>query len=153
MNETDIRPESAAPVFPRRGGMWDISQALWRLPRATGASLEERLALMEEEQALRDLQARYFDALDSGNLDAIMSFFHDDCVQIGPRGTFVGADAIRQDYEHVLAGSKVRIHYATNVAIRLLDGNREAWMSSRTTRSSPAVMVGSSPSWERLPTG
>jgi uncharacterized protein (TIGR02246 family) len=96
--------------------------------RAT--TVEDRIASLETDLELRDVLARYIDALDSGDLDAIMRFFHDDCVIVGPRGTLAGKDEIRRDYEFVLANSTARVHRATNVVVRL-SAEDEAWIASR----------------------
>jgi hypothetical protein len=117
-------------TFPLEGDTWDISRALWRTPAERSDTRDGELGRLKTELELRDLQARYFDALDSGDLDAVMSFFHEDCELVGARGTFVGKDAIRGDYELVLSQSQARLHMTANVSVRLLDSD-EAWMSSR----------------------
>ena len=118
------------PIVPIEGELWDVSRAFWSIPRMTATTVEDRVAALETDRELRDVLARYIDALDSGDLDAIMRFIHDDCVIVGPRGTLVGKDQIRRDYEFVLANSTARVHRATNVVVRVV-ADDEAWIASR----------------------
>jgi uncharacterized protein (TIGR02246 family) len=117
-------------VVPIEGELWDASRAFWGIPEARATTEEGRIAALETDRELRDVLARYIDALDSGDLDAIMCFIHDDCVIVGPRGTLVGKDQIRQDYAFVLANSTARVHRATNVVVRVV-ADDEAWIASR----------------------
>jgi uncharacterized protein (TIGR02246 family) len=117
---------------PIDGELWDVSRAFWSLPEATASTVEGRIAALETDRELRDVLARYIDALDSGDLDAIMRFIHDDCVIVGPRGTLVGRDEIRRDYAFVLENSTARVHRATNVVVRVV-ADDEAWIASRNT--------------------
>jgi uncharacterized protein (TIGR02246 family) len=108
--------------------MWEIARAIAeRSGTGTCGTLEERLRRLEAEAELRDLQARYVQALDAGDLEAIMRLFTDDCTLINPRGTFVGADAVRGDYQSVLARTRLRLHYPANLTIRLFADGEEAW--------------------------
>jgi uncharacterized protein (TIGR02246 family) len=118
------------PILPIDGELWDVSKAFWRIPKETATTVEDRIASLETERDLRDVLARYTDALDSGDLDAIMRFIHDDCVIVGPRGRLAGRDEIRRDYEFILANSRARVHRATNVVVRVV-ADDEAWIASR----------------------
>jgi uncharacterized protein (TIGR02246 family) len=120
------------PAVPIDGELWEVIRAFWNIPETTATTVEDRIASLETDRELRDLLARYIDALDSGDLDAIMRFIRDDCVIVGPRGTLVGKDDIRRDYEFVLANSTARVHRATNVVVRLA-ADDEAWIASRNT--------------------
>jgi ketosteroid isomerase-like protein len=120
------------PVVPIEGELWDVSRAFWRIPELPATTVEDRIAALETDRELRDVLARYIDALDSGDLAAIMRFIHDDCVIVGPRGTLVGTDQIRRDYAFVLANSTARVHRATNVVVRVV-AHDEAWIASRNT--------------------
>jgi uncharacterized protein (TIGR02246 family) len=121
-----------ASVVPFEGEPWELNGAFWSLPRAVATTVEDRIAALETDRELREVLARYIDALDSGDLDAIMRFIHDDCVIVGPRGTLEGKDRIRRDYEFVLANSTARVHRATNVVVRAI-ADDEAWIASRNT--------------------
>jgi ketosteroid isomerase-like protein len=117
-------------LVPIDGEPWEVVRAFWDIPNRTAATVEDRIASLETDRELRDVLARYIDALDGGDLDAIMGFIHDDCVIVGPRGTLVGKDEIRRDYEFVLANSTARVHRATNVVVRPV-ADDEAWIASR----------------------
>jgi uncharacterized protein (TIGR02246 family) len=118
------------PIVPIDAELCDLSTAFWSIPKKRATAIEDRIALLEADLELRDVLARYIDALDSGDLEAIMRFIHDDCVIVGPRGTLVGKDEIRRDYEFILANSTARVHRATNVVVRVVADN-EAWIASR----------------------
>lgn len=118
------------PIVPVDGELSAVNSAFWSIPKRTATSVEDRIASLETDLELRDVLARYIDALDSGDLDAIMRFIHDDCVIVGPRGTLVGKDEIRRDYEFILANSSARVHRATNVVVRVI-ADDEAWIASR----------------------
>lgn len=120
------------PVVPIDGELRDVIRDFWGRPAATATTVEERIAALETDRELRDVLARYLDALDGGDLDAIMRFIHDGCVIVGPRGTLVGAEQIRRDYGFVLANSTARVHRATNVVVRVI-ADDEAWIASRNT--------------------
>ena len=123
-------PEQIIPPFEMRGSMWAIHHRLLSLPVLRGKALEQRIQLVEEELAVRDLLAKYTYCYDGNDLDGTMSVFHDDCVLINPRGTYVGKEAIRRNYEYLIAQRKFTFHYVTNVAVRLLDDGRQARMTA-----------------------
>jgi ketosteroid isomerase-like protein len=120
----------ALPQFDMRGSMWSVHHALARLGRGRGATVEQRLRLVEEELAAMDLLARYTYFYDGGDLDGVMSVFHDDCVLINPRGTYVGTDAIRRNYAFLISLSKIVLHFTPNVAVRIAEDASEAWMTA-----------------------
>ena len=122
--------DNTLPQFDMRGSMWSVHHALARLARGRRASLEQRLRLVEEELAAMDLLACYTYFYDGGDLDGVMSVFHDDCVLINPRGTYVGKDAIRRNYAFLISLSKIVLHFAPNVAVRIAEDASEAWMTS-----------------------
>lgn len=72
--------------FPLRGTMWEISRAIRDLPQLAYAGLEQRVARLEAELELRDLQVQYIHALDSSDVDQIMTFFAEDAVLLNPAG-------------------------------------------------------------------
>jgi ketosteroid isomerase-like protein len=118
------------PSFDMRGPMWGMHEAVANLPRSRPASLEDRVRLLEEEQAARDLLVRYTYFYDAGNLDGVMSVFHDDGVLINPRGTYAGKDAIRRNYGFLISLSKIVFHFAPNVLVRVADDWQQAWMTA-----------------------
>jgi hypothetical protein len=109
--------------------MWGVHHALARAPRPRPESIEERLELIESELAARDVLCRYTYFYDGKDLDGLMSVFHPEAKLVNPRGTYVGADAIRANYEFLMGLFRMVFHYAPNVMVRVLaDGS--AWISS-----------------------
>jgi hypothetical protein len=109
--------------------MWGVHHALARAPRPRPESIEERLELIEGELAARDVLCRYAYFYDGKDLDRLMSVFHPEAKLVNPRGTYVGADAIRANYEFLMGLFRMVFHYAPNVMVRLLaDGS--AWVTS-----------------------
>lgn len=137
----------STPVFSAlKKSMWGLLQDAARLPWARTSSIEERLRILEEELALRDLLNRYTYFYDGNDLDGVMTVFADDCTLVNPRGTYIGADAIRANYAHLISTRKLSFHNATNVLIRIHD-NGEAFMSAFYTavgiyRSGSLAMTG-----------
>jgi ketosteroid isomerase-like protein len=116
--------------FNMRGPMWAMHGALARLPRARPQGSEDRLRLLEEELAVKDLLVRYTYFYDAGDLDGVMTVFHDDCVLINPRGTYEGKNAIRHNYEYLISLSKIVFHLAPNVMVRVAEDFSQAWMTA-----------------------
>lgn len=112
------------------GAMWSVHHALAREPRARGKTTAERIRLLEEERAVKDLLVRYTYFYDGADLDGVMSVFHDDCVLINPRGTYAGKDAIRRNYAFLISLSRVVLHFAPNVLVRFTKSGKEAWMTA-----------------------
>jgi ketosteroid isomerase-like protein len=84
-----------------RGGL-ELLRELNALPRWPATASESvRLELAQEESALRAQLATYVYAFDAGDLDAVMSFFADNCLLTNPRGRFVGGDATRANYREL----------------------------------------------------
>jgi hypothetical protein len=109
--------------------MWSVHHALATMPRLRGNTPEERLRLLEEEAAVKDVLARYTYFYDAADLDGVMGVFHDDCVLINPRGTYVGREAIRRNYGYLMSLSRIVLHFAPNAIVRLLS-ETEAWMTA-----------------------
>ncbi len=118
------------PQFDIRGTMWNMHLGLVRAPLRRATTLEDRIRLIEEEQAIRDLLVRYIYCYDADDLDGVMSVFHDDCVLINPRGTYIGSEAIRRNYAHRISERKIGFHYAPNVAVRVAEDGQQAWMTA-----------------------
>ncbi len=110
--------------------MWGPLQDIARIPIAKGKTIEERLSLIEEEAAVRDLLNRYTYFYDGGDLEGVMTVFADECTLVNPRGTYIGAAAIKRNYAYLIGGRKLSFHYATNVMVRILDGGKEAAMGA-----------------------
>jgi ketosteroid isomerase-like protein len=113
-----------------RGPMWSIHHTVARTSRELGTTLQERLERVEEELAIKDLLTRYTYFYDGADIDGVMSVFHDDCVLINPRGTYVGKDAIRRNYAFLISLSKIVLHFATNAMVRFAKDGEEAWMTA-----------------------
>ncbi len=99
-------------------------------PRIAPSTLESRLQRIEEELAVRDLLVRYAYAYDSNDLDRVVSVFSNDCVLVNPRATFVGAEAIRVNYAHLISTRRYSFHHVTNVTVRLNAQANEAVATS-----------------------
>jgi len=75
---------------------WGPLKKVVALGRGRSARLEERLARLEYEQAVRDAHITYVSACDSGDIDGILALFAEDALLIDSRGSFVGKQLIRQ---------------------------------------------------------
>lgn len=110
--------------------MWQPLRETADHPQLAPDSLEARLRRVEHEMAIRDLLVKYAYAYDSNDLDRVVSVFSDDCVLVNPRATFVGADAIRVNYAHLISTRRYSFHHVTNVQVRLNAALDEAAASS-----------------------
>ena len=86
--------------------------------------------MAEEEAAVKDVLTRYTYFYDGADIDGVMSVFHDDCVLINPRGTYIGKDAIRRNYAFLISLSKIVLHFASNVMVRFNNDGEDAWMTA-----------------------
>jgi uncharacterized protein (TIGR02246 family) len=82
------------------------------------ASLEERVQLLEDERAIHDVLVAYSVHYDAHDLDGVVSVFADDAVLINLRGTFTGADQIRENYAFITDFLPECIHAIMNVTVR-----------------------------------
>jgi ketosteroid isomerase-like protein len=120
-----------APLdFDLHGSMWSLHSAVANRRRASPSSPEARIRLLEEEQAVREVLVRYTYYYDAADLDGVMSVFHDDCLLINPRGTYVGKEAIRRNYGYLISLTKIVFHLAPNVLVRVADDLQQAWMTA-----------------------
>ena len=110
--------------------MWSPLLDTANHPQLKPGSLEKRLRRIEEDSAIRDLFVKYCYAYDSNTCDDVMSVFSDDCVLINPRATFVGADAIRRNYDHLMTTRRYSFHHVSNLSIRLNEQMDEASATS-----------------------
>ena len=127
---TGRRATKTSPRLDLLGPMWNIHHGVARAPRKGDTTLRERLQMVEEEAAVKDVLTRYTYFYDGADLDGVMSVFHDDCMLINPRGTYIGKDAIRRNYAFLISLSKIVLHFATNVMVRFKDDAEEAWMTA-----------------------
>jgi ketosteroid isomerase-like protein len=106
------------------GAAWDLAREQLSRPRSTDASLDE----LREELAVREALARYTYSFDQGVLDAVMTFFADDCAVTDRHGTtHTGTDEVRANYKKLIETTPRRFHVWSNVVVRLADDPREAW--------------------------
>jgi len=82
--------------------------------------LAQRIERLEARDEIRMLAHRYALAVDTKNLDALMSLFVED-VQVGKNAR--GRDALRQWYTPVLAKFRSSIHQVSNHIIELKDAH------------------------------
>lgn len=122
--------KGAAAKPDLRGSMWNVHHAVATTPRPRGATAAARLALLEEEAAVRDLLNRYTYFYDGADVDGVMSVFHDDCVLVNPRGTYVGREAVRRNYAFLISLSKIVLHLAPNAVVRIGSDAKSAWMTA-----------------------
>ncbi|SEJ66365.1 SnoaL-like domain-containing protein [Sphingobium sp. AP50] len=111
-------------------GMWDIFKQLGHRPRTAGLSKEDIAILDHEEAEVLDAFKRYHYLYDSRDLDGVVARFTDDCVLVNPRGTYIGKDAIRENYEYLINRPRFFIHYGTNTLVRFEPGMEEAWLGA-----------------------
>ncbi len=82
-------------------------------------SLEDRIAKLEAEGAIRQLAIGYAHAVDSRDLDSLVALFSEDAVM--PGGT--GRAAVRARYGAALLSCYRSVHSVTNHLIELVDDN------------------------------
>lgn len=99
-------------------------------PQVTGDSAERRLARLEAESYIRDLLVKYCYCYDSNDIDGVMATFSQDCVLVNPRATFVGAEAIQRNYEHLFTTRRYSFHHVTNATMRFDESLNEASVTS-----------------------
>jgi ketosteroid isomerase-like protein len=106
------------------GAAWNLAHEQLSRPRSSEASLDE----LREELALREALARYTYSFDQGELDAVLTFFTDDCVVTDRHGTrHTGTDEVRANYKKLIDTTHRRFHVWSNVVVSLADDLREAW--------------------------
>jgi hypothetical protein len=106
------------------GPAWDFAREQLSRPRSRDASLDE----LREELAVREALARYTYSFDRGDLDAVMTFFTDDCVVTDRHGTsHKGIDEARANYAKLIDTVPRRFHVWSSVVVRLSDGLQDGW--------------------------
>jgi uncharacterized protein (TIGR02246 family) len=111
-------------------GMWKIFDELAARPRCLDQSPEGRAEVLHEEAEVLDLFRRYHYHYDACNVDAVLKLFTDDCVVVNPRGTYIGTDAIRSNYEYLTKKRFFIQHFGTNTLVRFEEGMKEAWLGA-----------------------
>lgn len=111
-------------------GMWDVFDRLAKRSRSEGLSQSDIAVLAHEEAEILDLFRRYHCFYDAADIDGVMSLFTDDCAVINPRGTYVGAQAVRKNYEYLCTRRRFVMHYGTNTLVRFEPGMQEAWLGA-----------------------
>lgn len=96
------------------------------------SSLEERVRLIEDRQALQDLFHGYLLAVDSlTDLDGMLSLFTEDVTfDLTPIGlpSLKGHEGLRQFFSDVFGYMSHHAHYGTNFTVRQLDADTaSAW--------------------------
>ena len=110
--------------------MWSPLLELAGSPPKQDGSAEERLRRLEDDLAIKDLLSKYAYCYDASEIDGLMSVFHADSVLVNPRGTYVGIEAIRSNYLHLMSTRKFSFHHISNAVARFSDDAREAGISS-----------------------
>jgi hypothetical protein len=113
-------------------GMWTVFDRMAQSPRSpAGETLERRVERLDAEAEIIDLFRRYHSFYDAGNVDGVMSLFADDCVVVNERGTYIGATAIRENYEYLCGRRRFIVHYGTNPFVRFeADEFSTAWLGA-----------------------
>ncbi|MEO8722780.1 MAG: nuclear transport factor 2 family protein [Sphingobium sp.] len=111
-------------------GMWDIFTRLGRRSRTEGLSKDDIAIVDHEEAEVLDAFRRYHYLYDAGDLEGVISRFTDDCVLVNPRGTYIGSDAIRENYHYLISRFRFVLHYGTNTLVRFDPGMKEAWLGA-----------------------
>jgi uncharacterized protein (TIGR02246 family) len=119
--------DTISPVFlptAGSGAAWDLAREQVSRPRSSDASLDE----LREELAVQEALALYTYSFDQGDLEAVLTFFTDDCSVTDRHGnTHTGPDELRANYDQMIRTVHRRFHMWSNVVVRLDDGLQEAW--------------------------
>jgi len=78
-----------------------------------------RLQRLEDERDIELTFRRYHACYDAGDVEAILSCYTEDAIQINARGTYRGHDELRESYRWLTSGQKLAIHHGTNVVVTL----------------------------------
>ena len=98
-------------------------------------SLEERIQVLEDREAIRELIANYCRGVDGRDEDLFMSLWTDDAKYLlgGPFGDFEGTEQIHGILHGLWSAFTEMHHWATNVVIEI-DGNQaRAWCNADVT--------------------
>lgn len=125
--------------------MWGPFAEILALAPSRAGELEARVARLEAEREVLELHLRYTYAYDANDVEGVMRCFHDDCVLVNPRGTYVGRDAIAANYTYLVGRRRLSFHSTTNVVVRVSEDGREAGMTAylnAVTVQASAALVG-----------
>ena len=108
-------------------------------------SLKEKVRILEDKEAIRDLKAQYARALDTYDVDAFMDLFTDDAVWASRKGRFQGKELHRKNVEQSLAIMPFFLHMYVSPVIEILSEikARGTWYMT------PIPAARRSPSWRR----
>lgn len=111
-------------------GIWrpgiEQGKQLLANPRNPDASIEERIALLEDIKDIEDAFRLYHIFYGGRDIEATLELFTDDAIQINGRGTFIGKESLRASYEYLMANQRFIIHHGTNVLVTLDPDDRDA---------------------------
>lgn len=110
--------------------MWAPFNKVVSAVRSDKRSLEERVTRLEEMSAIEMLLNQYTYSYDGNDIETLMSLLHPDCTLVNPRGTYVGAKSIRENYLHLMSSRKFSFHHISNAVVRLSDQQTEALFTS-----------------------
>jgi len=98
-------------------------------------TLEERIQILEDREAIKELVANYCRGVDGRNEELFMSVFHDDaCYNIGGAfGDASGRDEIKGMLHALWAAFTEMHHWATNVVIELDGDSARAFVNADVT--------------------
>lgn len=86
-------------------------------------SLEDRIRLLEDKEAIRELTARYCYAIADGDADALVGLFTHDGSFASERGEWVGVAALRQFYRRSAGRAVTNKPFVQNHVIEV-DGDQ-----------------------------
>jgi ketosteroid isomerase-like protein len=126
---TDSQDAFTMEFADKSRSMWDAFRLLSREPRPHIDDVRLSL-LLAHELAIRDALSRYIYYYDSKDVSGAVSMYAADAVLVNPRGTYVGHDAIRANYQYLVSLTKMVMHYAMNHLVRLEADLTTAWMTA-----------------------
>jgi ketosteroid isomerase-like protein len=101
----------------------------------TMPSLEERIQLLEDREAIRELVAKYCRGVDGRDEDLFMSIWTDDAKYLigGPFGDHEGLDGIKGILHGLWTTFTEMHHWATNVVIEVDGDEARSWVNADVT--------------------
>lgn len=99
------------------------------------ATLEERVQLLEDREAIRELIATYCRGVDGRNEELFMSIWAEDAKYLigGQFGDHVGTEQINGILHGLWTAFTEMHHYATNVVIEVDGDTARAWVNADVT--------------------
>ncbi|HZZ48538.1 MAG TPA: nuclear transport factor 2 family protein [Pseudonocardia sp.] len=98
-------------------------------------SIEERVQVLEDREAIRELIAKYCRGVDGRNEDLFMSIWSDDASYRigGPFGDHTGLEQIKGILHGLWSAFTEMHHWATNVVIEIDGDKARAWCNADVT--------------------